>query len=79
MNPCRAALVRPHNVLPPWAMGGGARRPAARCRDTRRRLHLPRADIAERVRHTSIRCEGGGARLEELEAYRVHPCEMRYR
>ena len=35
--------------------------------------------VAERVRHTSIRCEGCGARFEELEAYRVHPCEVRYR
>ncbi len=35
--------------------------------------------VAERVRHTSIRCEGCGARFEELEAYRVHPCEVHYR
>src|SRR3712207_5976860 len=31
--------------------------------------------VAERVRRTSIRCEGCGERFEELEAYRVHPCE----
>ena len=35
--------------------------------------------LAERVRRTSIRCEGCGARFEDLEAYRVHPCEVRYR
>ena len=35
--------------------------------------------VAERVRHTSIRCEGCGARFEDLEAYRVHHCEVRYR
>ncbi len=35
--------------------------------------------VAERVRRTSIRCEGCGERFEELEAYRVHPCEVRYR
>ena len=35
--------------------------------------------VAERVRQTSIRCEGCGERFEELEAYRVHPCEVRYR
>jgi predicted RNA-binding Zn-ribbon protein involved in translation (DUF1610 family) len=35
--------------------------------------------VAERVRRTSIRCEGCGARCAELEAYRVHPCEVRYR
>ncbi len=35
--------------------------------------------VAERVRRTSIRCEGCGARFEELEAYRVHACEVRYR
>ena len=35
--------------------------------------------VAERVRRTSIRCEGCGARFEELEAYRVHPCAVRYR
>ena len=34
--------------------------------------------VAERVRHTSLRCEGCGERFEELEAYRVHRCEMRY-
>ena len=35
--------------------------------------------VAERVRRTSIRCEGRGARFEELEAYRLHPCAVRYR
>ncbi len=35
--------------------------------------------VAERVRRTSIRCEGCGARFEELEAYRVHPYEVHYR
>ena len=35
--------------------------------------------VAERVRTTSIRCEGCGARFEDLEAYRVHECEMHYR
>ena len=35
--------------------------------------------VAERVRRTSIRCEGCGARFEDLEAYRVHPCEVHYR
>ncbi len=36
-------------------------------------------EVAERVRRTSIRCEGCGERFEDLEAYRVHPCEVRYR
>ncbi len=35
--------------------------------------------VAERVRATSIRCEGCGARFEELEAYRVYRCEAHYR
>ena len=35
--------------------------------------------VAERVRNTSIRCEGCGKRFEELEAYRVHECEVVYR
>ncbi len=35
--------------------------------------------VAERVRATSIRCEGCGERFEELEDYRVHACEVRYR
>ena len=35
-------------------------------------------EVAERVRRTSIRCEGCGERFEELEAYRVHPCEVVY-
>ncbi len=43
--------------------------------DTRSRYH----QVAERVRRTSIRCEGCGERFEALEAYRVHPCEVHYR
>ena len=35
--------------------------------------------LAERVRRTSIRCEGCGERFEDLEAYRVHPCVVRCR
>ena len=35
--------------------------------------------VAGRVRQTSIRCEGCGERFEELEDYRVHACEVRYR
>ena len=35
--------------------------------------------VAERVRRTSIRCEGCGQRFEELEAYRVHACQVVYR
>ena len=36
-------------------------------------------EVAERVRQTPIRCEGCGARFEDLEAYHVHPCEVVYR
>jgi hypothetical protein len=36
-------------------------------------------EVAERVRRTSIRCEGCGERFTDLEAYRVHACEVRYR
>ena len=36
-------------------------------------------EVAQRVRLTSIRCEGCGERFEELEDYRVHPCEVHYR
>ena len=36
-------------------------------------------EVAERVRRTSIRCGGCGARFEELEAYRVHDCAVVYR
>ena len=36
-------------------------------------------EVAERVRRTSLRCEGCGERFEDLEAYRVHLCEVRYR
>jgi hypothetical protein len=35
--------------------------------------------VAERVRRSSIRCEGCGERFTDLEAYRVHACEVRYR
>jgi len=35
--------------------------------------------VAERVRKSSIRCEGCGERFADLEAYRVHACEVRYR
>ncbi len=35
--------------------------------------------VAERVRRTSIRCEGCGERFEELEAFRAHPCAVHYR
>ena len=35
--------------------------------------------VAERVRQTSIRCEGCGERFEELESYRVHDCAVVYR
>jgi hypothetical protein len=36
-------------------------------------------EVAERVRRSSIRCEGCGARFADLEAYRVHACEVVYR
>ena len=36
-------------------------------------------EVAERVRQTSIRCEGCGERFADLEAYRVHACEVHYR
>ena len=36
-------------------------------------------EVAERVRRSSIRCEGCGERFEELEAYRVHACAVVYR
>jgi hypothetical protein len=39
----------------------------------------PYDQVAERVRATSIRCEGCGERFEDLEAYRVHECEVVYR
>ena len=35
--------------------------------------------VAERVRQTSIRCEGCGERFTDLEEYHVHACEVRYR
>ena len=36
-------------------------------------------EVAERVRQTSIRCERCGERFADLEAYRVHACEVQYR
>ena len=36
-------------------------------------------EVAERVRKTSIRCEGCGERFRDLEAYRVHVCAVIYR
>jgi hypothetical protein len=36
-------------------------------------------EVAERVRKASIRCEGCGERFTDLEEYRVHACEVRYR
>jgi hypothetical protein len=41
--------------------------------------HSRYEQVAERVRQTSIRCEGCGERFEELEAYRVHECAVVYR
>jgi hypothetical protein len=35
--------------------------------------------VAERVRRASIRCEGCGERFADLEAYRMHACEVVYR
>ena len=54
-------------------LAGPTERPAVS--PERSRYH----EVAERVRRTSIRCEGCGARFEDLEAYRVHRCEMHYR
>ena len=54
-------------------LAGPAERPAVS--PERSRYH----EVAERVRRTSIRCEGCGARFEDLEAYRLHRCEVRYR
>ena len=50
-------------------LAGPAERPAV----SPERSHYH--EVAEQVRRTSIRCEG----FEELEAYRVHPCAVRYR
>ena len=36
-------------------------------------------EVAERVRIASICCEGCGERFTDLEAHRVHACEVRYR
>jgi hypothetical protein len=36
-------------------------------------------EVAERVRRSSVRCEGCGERFTDLEAYRVHACEVHYR
>ena len=57
-----------------------ARRPssAARAGERSARGQVHR-EVAARVRRTAIRCEGCGARCEELEDYRVHPCAVRYR
>ncbi len=52
---------------------GPAERPAVA--PERSRYH----EVAERVRQTSIRCEGCGERFEELEIYRVHVCAVVYR
>ncbi len=54
-------------------LAGPTERPAVS--PERSRYH----EVAERVRQTSIRCEGCGERFEELEAYRVHDCEVVYR
>ncbi len=54
-------------------LAGPAERPPAPGERTRYQ------QVAERVRQTSIRCEGCGERFEELEDYRVHPCEVHNR
>ena len=54
-------------------LAGPAERPAVA--PERSRYH----EVAERVRRTSVRCEGCGARFEDLEEYRVHECEVHYR
>ena len=36
-------------------------------------------EVAARVHRTSIRCERCGERFTDLEAYRVHACEVHYR
>ena len=41
--------------------------------------HSRYSEVAERVRRSSIRCEGCGARFEELEDYRAHECAVVYR
>lgn len=35
--------------------------------------------VAERVKSATIRCEGCGERFDDLERYRLHACEVRYR
>ena len=54
-------------------LAGPTERPAVS--PERSRYH----EVAERVRTISIRCEGCGPRFEDLEAYRLHPCAVRYR
>ena len=54
-------------------LAGPTERPAVS--PERSRYH----EVAERVRATSIRCEGCGERFEELEDYRVHDCAVVYR
>ncbi|MDP9373387.1 MAG: hypothetical protein M3Q65_13225, partial [Chloroflexota bacterium] len=48
-------------------------------RDLTRGERTAYQQVAERVRETSIRCEGCGERFEDLETYRLHACEVRYR
>ena len=36
-------------------------------------------EAARRVREAAIRCERCGERFEDLDVYRRHPCELRYR
>ena len=77
---CMPVLFPPGLPVPPNAgvevelhLAGPAERPAVA--PERSRYH----EVAERVRQNSIRCEGCGERFEDLEDYRVHPCEVRYR
>ena len=80
LNDCRPVLCPPGGPVPPNAgveialhLAGPAELPAAS--PERSRYH----EVAARVRRTSIRCEGCGERFEELEAYRMHGCTVRYR
>ncbi len=77
---CMPVLFPPGVPVPPNVgvevelhLAGPAEHPAVA--PERSRYHK----VAERVRHTSIRCEGCGARFEDLEAYRLHPCVVHYR
>ena len=54
-------------------LAGAAERPPAPPEQSRY------AEVAARVRRSSIRCEGCGERFEELEAYQVHACAVHYR